>query len=245
MAEISNEAKIELYKQQIALLEMIVNVTKEQPTVWGKYVDSVLPYATITDGEFEVRDETNIAIRYMRYFRDSVFSGVTPSVEILASIAEFFDKYLNDDSGMLTLDESFKLRHKARIGNPIKQKKWLQNKATILMAMWLQRKLATLRGQKLSIENAAGKIIEEWDLEADAEALKKEYTKSEIDKIHENDYYPARPEVILDLEKGLEGMKKIYLSGKIIEGKTTFKIFTNKSTLEALLRDLIEYLGKK
>lgn len=202
VAKVSNKAKAKLYEQQISLLDMIVDSLGNDAVAWGKYVDSTLPDCTVIDGEVKAKVTSNIAIHYMRYFRDSVFSGVTPSTAVLTPIAEFFDRYLSDNSGLLTLDESFQLTHKARVGNPLKQEKWLQNKMLILLAMWLQRKLASLKGQKLSIENAAGKVIEEWGLEADAEALKKAYIQFEGDKHNEGGYYPATPEVILDLEKG-------------------------------------------
>ena len=245
MAKVSDKAKSKLYEQQIMLLGMIVESHTQDTVTWKKYVDSTLPHLTVTDGEVSAKTTDNITIHYMRYFRDCVYAGITPSAAILTSIAESFDRYLSDDSGLLTLDEGFKLIHKARLGNPLKQERWLQNKVIVLLAMWLQRKLATLRGQKLSIENAAGRIIEEWNLEVDAEALKKSYIHFELDRHNENDYYPATPEVISDLEKGLEDAKKLYLSGEILVGKAAFKQFSSKSNLEALLKLLIQQLGNK
>lgn len=245
VAKVSDKAKARMYEQQIALLDMIVDLLKQDAATLGKYVDSTLPDYTVIEGEITARNTSNIAIHYMRDFRDCVYSGITPSAAILTSIAEFFDRYLSDESGLLSLDESFKLTHKARIGSPLKQERWLQNKMLVLLAMWLHIKLAKLKGTRLSIENAAGKVIEEWELEADAEALKKSYSQFELDKHNEGGYYPATPEVIRDLEKGLEDAKRCYLSGEILEGNVAFKAFASKSNLEALLRTLIQNLGNK
>lgn len=241
---VSNDAKIKLYEQQIALLDVIADATSEHQTAWEQYVDSTFPNLTITEGKIEVLPSTNVALTHMRHFRDSVFSGVTPSAEVLALVAASFDKYLNDFSGTLTLDESFSLSHKSRVGSPLKQEKWLHKKITILLAMWLERKLAELNGYKLSIENAAAKITEDWGLDADPESLKKEYIRYKLDQQNEG-YFPAIPEVFKDLEKGLRDAKAIYYSDELLQPKSVFSIFSDTNTLRKILEDFKANLGKK
>jgi len=50
------------------------------------------------------------------------------------------------------------------------------------MAIWALRKKYQARGERISIEEAAGKVINRWNMEASDEALKKLYSKEGIEK---------------------------------------------------------------
>ncbi len=241
----SDKAKANLFRQQIILLDMVEELTKGDDAGWESYFHSVAPEFLLLEEKPGKKATRNLSITFMRYFRDSVCSGATPSAAVLIHVAECFDKYLNDDSGMLSLDEAFKLSHRPRLGNPIKQEQWLQNKMTILLAMWLQRKINELKGNKLSIENAAGIIIDKWNLDEDAESLKKAYIKSKIDKEYEGRYYPPTSEVIRDLENAFEDATLLHISGIIPKSKSVLNRMESKNGLKVYLSSCIEQLGNK
>jgi hypothetical protein len=236
MAKVPDNAKTALLEQQISLLDMIVEENPEGSIEWKKYVESAFPEFFIIDGKAKKEDQTNISLKYMRCFRDSVFSGITPSATILAHIAEAFDKYLN--SGLdLELEQCFSLSSKPNIGSPIAQEYWVHDKATVLFAMKIKRKIAKLKEQRLSIENAAASVIEDWNLEADAEALKKYYISNGIDK----QTWPTLPETVFDLEKAYYLAAVMYAAREKLPDLS----IPDKKAFESFLKNALEKLGNK
>lgn len=245
-SEISEKAIVSLLKQQIALLDAIEQSALLSDADWRDYSYSTFPHAHVTE-ERKVEQKTsyNLAIDFMKQYRDSVFLGITPSAMILMRIAEYFDRYLSDDSGKLSLDEAFKLKHRPKIGSPIKQKKWLLNKASIATGMWIQKTISKLKGDEISILEAAGIIINKWNLPADEESLKKEYKNLGTAKLAKRGLYSSVEEEIKDLEEAFESLTHVYKSGIIPKEETAPDKLRTKNALKEVFTSYIEQLGKK
>jgi hypothetical protein len=126
---------------------------------------------------------SNDTIGVIRQFSLLVDNGITPPAHILVAVAKGFREYLKSES-LASLDVAFHLKPKQRVGHPLKHRKERETRARILYQIWCLRREAKSNGEKLSIENAAGKIInllERTDLTEDG--LKKDYIAMDIDSI--------------------------------------------------------------
>jgi len=118
----------------------------------------------------------------IRAFTQCVYSGTTPSAQILSIVAERFNLYL-EGNGNRTLDQACNLAPKQRIGHPIIARNKNARLNQLCTEMWGLRELASRNGERLSIERAAAKVIERFDLKESEDTLKKFYIDNKIQDI--------------------------------------------------------------
>lgn len=233
---VSDEAKISLYMQQGTLIDVIDSMLTKSG--WLDYFYSTVsefnPYQT------QPQDYENAALDLMKVFRDSIFLGVTPPAVILIYLAQFFDRYLKD-SGTLSLDEAFKLKGRNKIGHPLKIRQQEQHEAAIFFGITILRKL-----KSLSIEAAAGEIIDSWGIEAHETVLKKKYIKFRKNSEKSGNSLEwsgeLTPELIEYLELMLAHAFTIYTSG-IPKAEMSIDREIGKQHLKEHLVSCIEKLG--
>ena len=127
--------------------------------------------------------KTDDAIDVIRQFTLLVKAGITPPPNILVAVALSFGKYISA-SGELSLDVAFNLKPKQRVGHPLTHRKEKEERGRICYLMWCLRHSAKLNGETLSIEDAAGKVINQLDqTELSEDVLKKDYIKIRADEI--------------------------------------------------------------
>ena len=244
MDKVSNKAKASLIEQQLSLVDVVDKLTNENDSLWESYRLSSNDEYWEDERWIKKESKENIAADHIKVISDMVFAGITPPADVLIPIAEYFAKYRAPSSTM-TLDECFKLKHKPKIGNPIKQQEWIENKAAVLMAIGVLRKIFELKGKKLSIENAATMVIEKWNLEADAEALKKGYIKLGVDNsFGDHDFTPIK-DALADMERVFEALTNMYLHKIPLKREL---LWTRKATRDVLIKHLAEAadrLGEK
>jgi hypothetical protein len=244
MAEVSDKAKTKLLKQQMGLLDTIEESTRGDDVKWKEYFYSVAPELGFYKGHIEKNTLDNSSADFIKMFRDCIFLGLTPPAMALVRIAEAFDSYLKDAS-TLSLDEAFRLKGKPRIGHPLKVKKHDQQKASMFFAISILRKL-----KNLSIMDAAGELINLWDIEAEDEALKKDYikfiknSKKQGLNTYEYDGVILTPELKEALESILSHAYTIYKSG-IPQPELGIEREDGKEHLREHLISRIEKLGNK
>jgi len=123
------------------------------------------------------------AIDIIRQFFLCVNKGVTPPAHILAVVANGFEKYLSAAEA-ITLDSALNLKPKQRVGHPLTHRKEREERGRICYQMWCLRHDAKLKGETLSIENAAGQVINQLGSTTLTEdMLKKDYINIKADEI--------------------------------------------------------------
>jgi hypothetical protein len=121
-------------------------------------------------------------IDVIRQFVALVDKGITPPAIILAAAAKGFREYIHA-AGNKTLDVAFNLKSKQGVGHPLVHRAFREKRARIVYLMWSMRHAATLEGGLLSIEDAAGEVINKLGLDLDEDALKKSYIEMKADEI--------------------------------------------------------------
>jgi hypothetical protein len=131
----------------------------------------------------------------------------------------------------MSIDECFNLRPKVGVGHPIKYRANQAKKRRLTYKMWLIRKEAIKNGKRISIENAAFKVIEEFDLKLKTDALEKQYKKQKADVVFER-----------SAESLVEAIE--YLQGKESNGLVKYveSIPRNGGDIEKAAENLIEEL---
>jgi hypothetical protein len=124
------------------------------------------------------------SIDVMRQFVSLVDKGITPNALILAAVAKGFRDYLSD--GANTLDFSFNLKTKQRVGHPLKHRAERELKGRIAYLIWSMREDAKSRGDSISVETAAGVLINELDLPFTEETLTREYGAMKAEEVFGN-----------------------------------------------------------
>jgi len=143
----------------------------------------------------------NNPLDVIQAFTNCIFNGVTPPPNILTQIAENFAAYLDAETN--TLDYSFDLSPIQKSGHPIKHRKERSGRGNLLFAMWVERKRAKEEGKRLSVDDAAEKVLSSVDnVEITFEALAKDYYSSKCDEIFEQ-FFKA----IIDLNSSIETLK--------------------------------------
>lgn len=122
--------------------------------------------------------------------------GITPPPNILVSVAAGIREYLNA-AGKVSLDESFRLKPKQRVGHPLTHRAEKERKAQIAYVMWCLRREAMLRGDRLSIEDAASEAINRFNLPYQEDVLKKNYIELNAEEV-----FSQAAEVIDDFRSG-------------------------------------------
>lgn len=123
------------------------------------------------------------SIDVIRQFTLCIKQGVTPPAKLLIAVANRFDKYLNAKPAE-SLDTSFDLRPKQRVGHPLKHRATKEERGRIVYFMYCLRRSEKLNGNDLSIENAAGRAINQLGLlDLTEDALKKDYLTMNADEI--------------------------------------------------------------
>lgn len=131
---------------------------------------------------FAENQDADDHIGVIRQFVALVDKGITPPPHILASVAAGFRVYL-DGSGGKSLDQAFCLKPKQRIGHPLAHRAEKEKRGQIAYVMWCLRREAELRGELLSIENAASAVINRFNLRYQEDTLKKDYIEMRADDI--------------------------------------------------------------
>ncbi len=125
----------------------------------------------------------NDAIDIIRQFFLCVNKGITPPAHILAVVASGFEKYISAPEAM-SLDSALNLKPKQRVGHPLTHRKEKEYRGRICYQMWCLRYDAELKGETLSIEKAAGKVINQLGSTTLTEdILKKDYINLKADEI--------------------------------------------------------------
>lgn len=145
---------------------------------------------------FAENQEANDAIGVIRQFVALVDTGITPPPHILAAVSSRFRGY-KEANGGLSLDEAFGLSRKQRIGHPLKHRAEVEKRGKIIHLMWILRQEKMLSGNDISIEDAAGEIINLYGLDLSEDTLKKAYIKKNADKIF-GDFYATLRDVFSD-----------------------------------------------
>lgn len=78
----------------------------------------------------------------------------------------------------MSLDEAFDLKPKQKTGHPLKDRLRKESNGRLFYMMWCTRTQNRKDGLVLSIEDAAGAVIDALNLEIDSETLKKYYCNS-------------------------------------------------------------------
>jgi hypothetical protein len=178
---------------------------------------------------FAEQANTEDAIEVFMHFVSLVSEGVTPPAIVLAAVAKGFRTYLTD--GNMSIDECFNLKPKQGVGHPIKYRAEQAKKRQLTYKMWLIRKESIKKGKKISIENAAAKVIDEYSLKLQTDALKKQYTNQNADEVFER-----------SAESLMEAIE--YLQGKENKGliEIVESIPQNGDDIEKAAENLIEEL---
>ncbi len=126
-------------------------------------------------------------------FTQLIKNGITPPSNVLLILAERFADYLERET--ISLDEAFCLKKKQRVGHPIKHQKAQQKRKHLLYAIWCLRKQNQNKGVALSIEDAAGEIINRLGADVEQEMLKTEYIRAKTQDILDGAYNALPDEV--------------------------------------------------
>ena len=129
-----------------------------------------------------VKHEDSIDV--IRQFVALIDQGITPNAIVLAAVSNSFKKYISTENK--TLDDCFNLKKKQSVGHPLKHRKEKEQRGRILFLIWCIRDDAKNRGETISIESAAGQVINELNLDDNEGALAKEYSAKKIDQIFDN-----------------------------------------------------------
>ena len=122
------------------------------------------------------------ALDQLEAFRALIYEGLIPPPSILIPIAEALDDHFKAN-GALSLDAAFELKPKQKLGHPISAKENKTERGRIHNDMWLIRKSEQLVGRTVSIEEAAGRVINNRNLAISEDALKKSYINSDVDRV--------------------------------------------------------------
>lgn len=131
---------------------------------------------------FAEQQDAGDCIGVIRQFVALIDLGITPPPNILVPVAAGFRAYLNA-AGKMSLDESFRLKPKQRVGHPLMHRTEKEKKAQAAYVMWCLRREATLRGDRLSIEDAASEAINRFDLPYQEDVLKKNYIELNAEEV--------------------------------------------------------------
>jgi hypothetical protein len=112
----------------------------------------------------------------LRAFARCVFSGTTPPTYALILVAESIGRYF-DARGETTLDQAFNLAPVQKAGHPITARQRRAKLDRLCFQMWQLRKASERSGKRLSIEAAAGEIVNRYDLTESEDTLKSHYVK--------------------------------------------------------------------
>lgn len=127
-----------------------------------------------------VKTDDNIDL--IRQFQLMTFLGLTPKTNLLVGVATCFKKYI-DSEGKMSLDEAFGLKPKRKTGHPLKDRLKKESNGRLFYMMWCTRAQTRKDGHVLSIEDAAGAVIDALNLKIDSETLKKYYCNSGAENI--------------------------------------------------------------
>jgi hypothetical protein len=136
------------------------------------------------------------AIDVIRQYTLLVEKGVTPPPHILIAIAKAFGKYIRQKPRE-SLDVVFNLKRKQRVGHPLDHRATREERGRFAYLMWSMRQEARQNGDTISIEEAAGEIINRLNLESRGisdDSLKKDYIALKADEV-----FGRAMEVILEL----------------------------------------------
>lgn len=139
--------------------------------------------AKLADGNLEA----------IQSFVQLIKMGITPPSNVLLILAEGFADYLERET--ISLDEAFDLKKKQRVGHPIKHQRAQHERRHLLYAMWCLRKQNQNKGVALSIEDAAGEIINRLGADVEQEMLKTEYIRAKTQDILDGAYNALPDEV--------------------------------------------------
>lgn len=115
-------------------------------------------------------------------FVSPIMNGHIPSTDNLVFVADGFLKYLGA-AGAISLDEAFGLNPRQSSGNPSRRRVKDNKRAFLHLAMWKLRAAAQADGQPISIESAAGEVINRFDSfarEFGQDGLAKSYSKMRV-----------------------------------------------------------------
>lgn len=122
------------------------------------------------------------SIDAIRHYVVCVTKGITPAAAILAHIGVSLRRYL-DAEGALSLDQAFGLENRQRVGHPLPRRIESDRRSQAAYAMWQLRDEAAAKGESLSIEAAAGQVINALGLTLSEETLRKHYSTIDADGI--------------------------------------------------------------
>ncbi len=122
------------------------------------------------------------SIDAIRTYVACVSKGITPPAATLSSIGASLQRYL-ESAGRISLDDAFRLRRKQRSGHRLTQKLEYERRSEFAYAMWHLREKAKSQNKPISIETAAGQVIEYLGLQLTEETLKKHYIAIDADSI--------------------------------------------------------------
>ena len=125
---------------------------------------------------------TDDSIDIIRQFTLLVEKGITPPAVILSAIASSFRVYMQQDP-FDSLDYAFNLKRKQSVGHPLKHRSSKEKRGRIVYLIWCLRHKAKLENKILSIENAAGELINQMNLDLTEDALKKDYITMNADEV--------------------------------------------------------------
>ena len=118
-------------------------------------------------------------------FISAVNRGEAPPTDVLAAIAEGLTLYITNplpviddhrsDQKLKSLDECFGLKPKQGVGHPVKHTVNKCVRAFHLKAMCELREASMAEGRRISIEDAAGIVINSHNLNINEDILVKEY----------------------------------------------------------------------
>lgn len=128
--------------------------------------------------------KTNDSIDVIRQFTLLVEKGITPPASILNTLAIHFRHYLAAEPH-ISLDVAFNLKPKQSVGHPLDHRSATEERGRVIYFMWCLRHQAKLNNEKLSIEKAAGKAVNEFNLVASEDVLVKNYVDMKADDIFE------------------------------------------------------------
>lgn len=166
-ASIRDEAKSLLTQQQTILDVHRFNHARSDEQMWARIREM-----TASDSE---------PISFVTAFRDCVYAGLTPNANVLAMVAKSFDRYLRAN-GNLSLDAAFSLKSIQRVGHPITKARRDARNAQVNWMVFKKRREAEARGAPISIERAAGEVINELNLSDTEEAIAKRYGDSKFEQ---------------------------------------------------------------
>jgi len=160
--------------QQLQLEQTWLEATRT--TLQARPIEDYLQLA------FAENTKLDDSIDVIRQFTLLVEKGITPPASILNALANHFKHYLKKEP-FDSLDAAFNLKRKQSVGHPLDHRLAIEERGRIIYFMWDLRYQATLNGEKLSIESAAGKAINKYGLKVSESVLEKNYVDMKADDV--------------------------------------------------------------